>query len=151
MPLHLRWIRACFVLGVGAIASGCGSSASKPVAVAGQVRVAGKPAAGVLVSFVPTSGGPGGSVAHTDRDGRFAIGSEAAGTGLAAGEYRLAFSQKVAADGSAADFEKPTDEKKGAASAEEKLPEKYTKPDTSPVSASVSPGTSSFDFDLPAR
>jgi hypothetical protein len=73
--------------------TGCGSGA-RPVPVSGQVKVAGEPAAGVLVAFYPLDAAPGTSSKHvlsalTDDEGRFQLTFRQSGDGAPAGRYAV--------------------------------------------------------------
>jgi hypothetical protein len=126
--VHLMMGACCWMA-----AAGCSRSADRPVPVSGRVLVDGKPAVGATVVFHPqgqtTAAKPVGTV---DANGEFRLTTAAANDGAAPGDYKVTVAWYVS-----------TPPRKRAAEGDEppprnQLPEKFTKPEATPLRVAVS-------------
>jgi len=128
---------------------GCGGGANLPdtVPVSGTVTLNGQPLANASVAFVPTgtTGGEGG-YGTTDQDGRYELAYLKGGSGVPVGDYRVVISKRAMPDGS--DVVDESDVAPMDSPAREVLPPRYSNEQHSRLSATVSDGDGSFDFDL---
>ncbi|MBA4030563.1 MAG: hypothetical protein C0478_06685 [Planctomyces sp.] len=116
--------------------------------VTGTVTLNDKPAAGVLVRFIPKSGtlGDGGN-GLTDQDGRFSLTYRGEKAGVPAGEYAVAFSKFAMPDGSSVS----PDIQPESVGAKQVIPARYTSGERSGYLASVSKGSNNFDYSLKSK
>ncbi len=131
-----------FVLGL-AIAAGC-SHAPALIPVTGLVKLDGRPAEGVQVSFWPADEAGAESrdrygAGRTGPDGRFELRAFS-GPGVERGDYKVTFS-RAAVGGKAAPGGKPE-------RARESLPERYTGRETTDATAKVGKDQTDFVFEL---
>lgn len=116
---------------------------ARPVPVTGFITLEGKPLAGATVRFVPEKGRP--AVGTTGDDGRFRLTTFSANDGALPGRYRVTIAGPEAGPGG-----KPG----GSGAAKEKpsragVPPMYSRPQTSPLLAEVSPdGPNEFRLEL---
>jgi len=122
------------------IVPGCGSSGPELAAVYGKVTYNGKPVPMGTVSFQPDA--PDGRVAvgEIEPDGTYMLQTENPGDGAQLGNYHVAIS---AVDAPVLDYipAKPVPPKR-------LVPEKYEKPETSGLTATVKSGSNDIPFDL---
>src|SRR6476661_377786 len=80
---------------VGIVLTGC-SYSSRPAAyrVTGTVTMQGKPLAGAVVTFVPTSNEGAAASAITDSEGKYALTTWQAGDGARPGDYHVKVSKQ---------------------------------------------------------
>lgn len=107
------------------VLTGCGSSEPKAdivetVAAAGVLTYQGKPLEYYVVTFFPNDGKRPGS-ATTDADGKFILGTNAAGDGAVAGTHKVT----VTYQGPPTNEEPGKEEFKPVAPPKVKIPEKY--------------------------
>jgi hypothetical protein len=126
---------------VVSVFAGCGSNDLELLPVEGTVTLNGTPVEGAAVMFVS---GQGGHVATgvTDARGRFTL-QTANRPGAVAGEHRVTVVKQVTHD--------PIYEQGGGVGElgiEWIVPERYSKPDTSGLSADVEPEQREFHFQL---
>ena len=121
------------VLAFGSLSAGCGRSDIPELGqVKGRVAARGQPLPGVMVQFIPESGGrPGSGI--TDEQGEFELTYTADYTGTKVGPNRVEITT-IWPDG-----EPPPGEK-------EKIPAKYNS--QSELKEDVQPGDNFFDFNL---
>src|SRR5437868_5801292 len=115
-------------------ALGCGvSDAPRTAAVKGTVTMAGKPLPNVGVTFFPTGKGPI-ATGNTSEKGEFTLRTTRPGDGASIGTHQVTFG--AAEEGP---------RKAGSIA----IPDKYSRPSTSEVTAEVKAGqTNVFTFDL---
>jgi hypothetical protein len=130
---------------------GCGDSASPPpkedlVPVTGTVKIGGKPAVGIYVSFVPSGSTKGqGASGVTDEKGEFELEHNATHEpGIAAGDYQAKLSKWILPDGSPL----PKDTAPHMVNAKNLIPESWEK-GSGGNTMKVPPGGTKFDFDIP--
>jgi hypothetical protein len=122
--------------------SGCGKSGPENILpVAGQVFVAGQPAAGATVTFYPVKKDDTSRFASAtvDEKGVFPLTTVTAYDGAAPGEYRVAitWAERLGRD-EGEDLYGP-----------DKLQDRYANPDTSTLLVTVEPGKNNLQrFDL---
>jgi hypothetical protein len=122
----------------------------KLMPVSGVVTLNHKPLSGAVVVFMPESGPT--SVGETDKDGRYELESYGRKGGAPVGDYKVAVSYLVSADGepqglAARSSFSPTP---GMTSAKEQLPKEYSDLGRTKTTAKVvSPG-GTFDFEIDA-
>jgi|GEM_PF-466362 len=145
------------LLAVGQVAwlvSGCAGGGepdeidfSRLVPVDGVVRVNGQTAPGLVVTFLPKQWAA--SNGETAEDGSFSL-ETARRPGAFPGEYKVAISYLVSADGEPQGMEArgSMTPSPGMATAEEKLPPKYSSLDHTELSETVGPDGGTFEFDL---
>jgi hypothetical protein len=155
---HIIWLFAVVTLG------GCGSAADGPplAKVTGIVTLDGKPIEGATVIFQPKSPGPT-SFGVTGPDGSFSIRTGSGRDGAAVGDHMVGVSLSMVAGapsaGSADDLAPPiASEVAGTAQAAKAsagprvvwlVPEKYSKPESSGLTATVpSGGLTDYKLDL---
>lgn len=134
-------LAACTVL-----AAGCGPQRAAVHPVSGEVRLEGKPFAAADVTFVPKNGRP--ALAQTNAQGRFTLRTWTDGDGAVAGEHVVCI---VKHDESPPKPPKPNAAADPYAQAMRPnvAPADYASPLTSPLRATVVPGSQNrFDFDL---
>jgi hypothetical protein len=140
---------ALIAAGLVSLLPGCRKSARKPVyPVRGQVLYRGRPTAHALVTFHPLEDdGPAAvrPVAEADEQGRFTLTTYAAGDGAPEGEYRVTVQWLLA---SRSQFPGQGDDYVTS----NYLPDRYGRPDTSGLQATVVPGDNELPtFELKAR
>src|SRR5436189_4588890 len=80
---------------VGIVLTGCSNSSRPPTyPVTGTVTMQGKPVAGAVITFVPTSNEGEAASAITDSEGKYALTTWRAGDGARPGEYRVKVSKQ---------------------------------------------------------
>jgi hemoglobin len=99
--------------------------------VSGAVVYRGQPVVGAVVTFVPADGKP--VTAKTNEEGTYKA------EGLAPGAYKVAVSTEPA---------DPKDDAKIGRPKFDKVPAKYTRPDTSPLAFDVKKGEQKYDIEL---
>ena len=130
---------------------GCLDSVPPPpkedlVPVTGTVKIGGKPAAGVFVSFVPAGSTKGqGASGVTDENGEFELEHNATHEpGIAAGDYLANLSKWVMPDGSPL----PKDTAPHMVDAKNLIPQSWTEGYGANI-VKVPAGGTTFDFDVP--
>ena len=143
---------------LGIVLTGC-SNSSRPATyrVTGTVTMQGKPVAGAVITFVPTSNEGEAASAITDSEGKYALTTWQAGDGARPGEYRVKVSkqEETAVDPSKMVRNVPLEEdqkyvenKKPRPPAKSLVPSKYQDESTSGLSHTVPKGSSTFDIEL---
>jgi hypothetical protein len=139
-------------LGCAAGCGGGGKSASGPKTypVSGVVTQGGKPVEGATLLFVSTDGKKS-ATGKTDSSGRYTLTTTKSGDGAVAGQYKVAITKFDTGGTGAVDMSDPNyappDPSKPAPVAKNLLPEKYAKPDTSGLTATVKEsGDNKIDF-----
>jgi hypothetical protein len=129
--------------------AGCSSEPTR-YPVTGTVTIDGAPAGHATVKFIPAEPGTDpkhGGLVTADAEGKFSLGEEGKNTGLPAGSYKVAFSQalingKASVGGSGG---KASERLPGETDG---VPESYRDPKTTPVTATVGPGSTTFTFEI---
>ena len=139
------------------VAAGCkGSATDRPPTeeVSGTVTLGGDPVEGAIVTFVPAVKDGESAVGMTDASGKYTLTTWEAGDGALAGDYavKIVKFEAAAADqtGVVADEEGaylPTDPN-DTGQQTNLLPEKYSNPGTSGLTATVAAGPNTIDFSL---
>ena len=148
-------LRVYFVSGIALsvclLLSGCGGTEHPGTyPVQGTVTFNGQPVADATVNFHPV-GQSRSSVGRTDAQGRYELTTFSSGDGAMPGEYRVAISKFELPPGAEAEDPEPPEELQSDAEAlvpQNVLPERYASPDTSELTATVSVGPNTVDFDL---
>ncbi len=119
------------------------------VPAGGTVTVNGKPMETIVVTFLPPNG-PALGTAETDKDGKYQLAS-LGGPGVLPGEYKVALSYLVSADGEPQGRAARTSvvQGPGMLSAKEQFPAEYSDLGRSMFSRMVGPQGGTFDFDVP--
>lgn len=142
---------------VAAAVSGCGGSGStgRPttVPVSGTVLFEGRPVDGAQVTLVPQTPEGRAAFARTDAQGRFQLMTFTSGDGAIPGSYRVTISKEVIEGGMSPEQAQEHFQKTGQPPPDPKvtnqLPEKYKKPETSGLTATVSEsGPNELKFEL---
>lgn len=127
---------------LAAVVAGCGPRRAAVYPVSGEVVLDGKPLAAAIVTFVPQNGRL--ALAQTDAQGRFTLRTWAEGDGAVAGEHVVCIAKYV---------ESPRPPEKAGATADpyadrqNVAPAAYASPVTSPLRATIVPGTENhFQF-----
>jgi hypothetical protein len=131
-----------------ALAAGCGGGKPGPVPVKGVLKVDGQPVAGAVVVFQPRD--PGGKEAYgtTDASGAFKMTTDSPGDGALPGQYKVVI--QPPAEGGATPFDDPNRPARPKAAGGPKVPEKFTRPDQSPLTQDVPPnGDMAYDLKTP--
>lgn len=144
---------------VGIVLTGC-SNSSRPrtYPVTGTVTMQGKPVAGAVITFVPTSNEGEAATAITDSDGKYALTTWRAGDGARPGEYRVKVSkqEQTAVDPSKMVKNLSIEEeqkiyvenKKPRPPAKSLVPSKYQDESSSGLSHTVPNGSTTFDIEI---
>jgi len=119
---------------------GCGSSGPELARVSGTVTYEGKPVPLGTVAFVNKDPNGRNATGAIQSDGSYTLQTEAPGDGAQVGEYAVTIS---AVDAPVLDYKptKPVESKRY-------VPEKYEKPETSGLTATVKSGSNTIPFDL---
>jgi len=122
------------------IVPGCGRSGPEMAAVFGKVTYNGKPVPMGTISFQPDAPDGRTAVGEIDSDGSYQLQTENPGDGAQLGSYHVSIS---AVDAPVLDYipAKPVPPKR-------LVPEKYEKPETSGLTATVKSGKNEIPFDL---
>lgn len=161
---HSGWVWSLCIF-MAAVSTGCGSSGPKLYPASGTVTYEGKPVDGATVMFTPQGGRP--SIGTTDAAGKFTISTNGK-PGAAPGAYTVSIIKSQIADSAVASSQaevKPSEEEmmkrqkdmaammqgaQKAAKPKPLLPEKYSLPQSSSLSATVTEDASKnvFEFAL---
>lgn len=131
------------------VCAGCGSNYSKPAPVAGRITFQGKPVTEGVVIFHPQRGRP--AIGIIGPDGAYKLTTYKKDDGAVPGKYIVTIESKRVSGGSRP---KSLHEELTQGSSIEPptvnwlVPEKYARPDTSPLTAEVVAGQNAFDFNL---
>lgn len=126
--------------------AGCGPSRPATVRVEGTVTLDGQPVEGAAVQFIPASGSPAHGL--TDAAGRFTLTTFDDGDGAMPGQHRITV-QKNKVTGAAADEHGlETGVPTSPPAIEWLIPEKYSQPDTSGLTAEVQRGLPPIELKL---
>ncbi len=153
-----RWTlpAACLLV---ALACGCGPQGPRVELVTGVVLLDGKPVEGATVFFSPaatTGGGVAGlpAAGRTGPDGGFRLnagGGARPEAGTAVGEYVVTVIKQESDPLPAPDLDAPPRPPPANIEVRDLLPTIYKLGTTSPLRATVKPGTNSFRFDLDSK
>ena len=140
--------RLCLVLAIVPLSAGCGGEPNL-ISVTGTVKIDGRPAEGVQVSFWPADAAGQNSqfrfaLGMTARDGRFDLRSVSE-KGIEAGDYKVTFSRSVAGGKVVTDLKKKKDNSRQV------LPERYTDQNTTDATARVTKDNHDFTFDIASK
>jgi hypothetical protein len=137
---------SCIVL------AGCGPSRPATAPVSGRVTYAGKPVGVGQIMFQPEEGRP--ALGSLGADGRYTLTTFKSGDGAPLGKHRVMIEAKQEVGGSPPPKSR-LEEFRGGVGAPPAIqwlvPEKYSRPETTPLKAEVTSGANAIDFDLPAR
>ncbi len=151
----LRMLGIALMLGTITI-TGCGDGGPKLAPASGIVKIDGEPKAKLLVTFVPTSGGPG-AVGQTNEKGEFTLNTNGK-SGAVLGEHKVSIttikeaaessssSAASAPSGSDAYMNQGRVNPKDFKTPKEPIPDKYNT--NTELIRQVESGKNSFDFDL---
>jgi len=149
---------ALFGMLVVVAVAGCGSSNPSTYPVTGTVTHDGKPLAGANVGFSATDENTRGAIGVTDSEGKYSLTTFEQGDGAMAGTFKVTISKfdgpatTVQLADPSADIggEMPADYKpeaaRAAAPSKNLVPQKYLRPQTTPLSFTVETGANSFDI-----
>ena len=144
---------------VGIVLTGCSNSSRPPTyPVTGTVTMQGKPVAGAVITFVPTSNEGEAASAISDSDGKYALTTWRPGDGARPGEYRVKVSKqeqqtvdpsKMVKNLSIEEEQKIyVESKKPRPPAKSLIPSKYQDESSSGLSHTVPNGSSTFDIEI---
>ncbi len=129
---------------------GCGRSSGPPkvqtIPVTGTVKLDGQPLGNADVVFIPSEG-IGGFSARTKDDGTYQLEGLTGGKAVCKGRCTVRISRMLKPDGTAPNPDEPP----AIAGAVESLPEKYSSPNATELSADVPDGGGTFNFDLKSK
>jgi hypothetical protein len=141
----------------GIVLTGCPNSRPATYRVTGTVTMQGKPLAGAVVTFVPTSNEGAAASAITDSEGKYALTTWQAGDGARPGDYHVKVSkqEETAVDPSKMVRNVPLEEDqkyvestKPRPPAKILVPSKYLDESTSGLSHTVPKASSTFDIEI---
>ena len=136
------WL-ARLALAVAALsAAGCGSSGPQMAPVSGTVQYQGQPLKAGTVTFAPTDGERPSATGTIQPDGTYTLQTTEPGDGAVVGDYRVAITD---VDSNSYVTELPGMPPSVPKSA---IPQKYTDPNTSGLTATVESGANTKDFEL---
>jgi len=152
--LLARFCQLWITLPLGALAAcalaGCGSPLPSLTPVTGAVTYDGKPLEDAFVVFLPQGDTKGhGGMGKTNAAGRYEV-MAAKGNGrkgLPSGEYKVVISRRRLPDGSLPPPKVPPIE----SGARETVPERYTKVEETPLSATIGSHAQSVDLTLDGK
>jgi hypothetical protein len=145
---------------LGMVFTGC-SGGPRLGKVSGKVTFNGKPVPTGTIMFYPDSGPA--AVGAIGPDGTYTLTTIKSGDGAVVGSHRVTIQATSVGSGSLADPSSFEDEMQLAQRKDPKakvlvpgkvdwlVPEKYSRPDTTDLTATVEPGTNTIDFLLPHR
>ncbi len=146
-------VKACafnlFATAAGLILlAGCGPSRPATAPVHGRVTYQGKPVVEGTIIFQPVKGRQ--SIGEIAPDGGYVLTTFEPGDGALLGRHKVTIearriSQTLAGD----DLDEEGSAGYGPPVVTWLVPEKYSRPDSSPLTAEVKEGENTFDFDLP--
>jgi hypothetical protein len=146
--MQLCNLRLCVLLAGASVATGCGGE-SDLIHVTGTVKIDGRPAEGVQVSFWPAEAAGQNSrnrfaLGMTGRDGRFEVKSLSE-KGIEPGDYKVTFTRSVAGGKVLTDLKKKKDHSRQV------LPDRYTDQKTTDQTAKVAKDIHDFVFDISSK
>lgn len=153
---HAGLLPVCLVM--PAVVLGCGPSRPGVAPVRGQVRSAGAPVSCGTISFYPAGTRP--ATAEIGSDGRYTLTTFRLDDGAILGEHRVVIEAKrfagpqspVVIPADASDYVKAELELEARSRSGPVtwiVPERYASPATTPLRATVKPGSNVLDFDIP--
>jgi len=146
--MRLSNSRLGVLLAIASLAAGCGGE-SGLIQVTGTVKIDGRPADGVQVSFWPADAAGQNSrnrfaLGMTDRDGRFEVRSLSE-KGIEPGDYKVTFTRSVAGGKVVTDLKRKKDKSRQV------LPDRYTDQNTTDATAKVTKDNHDFVFDISSK
>lgn len=135
---------ACAALLASAAVVGCGGSGLKLVPVSGEVTLDGQPVADAAVVFTPLQGGPPAS-ATTDAQGRYQLATNNQ-PGAVPGEHRVTITKQTMHGITPDGMPGP-----GGIRIEWHVPERYSRAETSVLTATVGADKREFPFALSSK
>jgi hypothetical protein len=154
-------VRCLFLVGtvLGLALAGCGGP--RLGKVSGRVTFNGKPVPTGTIMFHPDAGPA--AVGAIGPDGTYTLTTIKSGDGAVVGSHRVTIQATAVGPGSLADPKSFEEEMQLAQRQDPKakvlvpgkvewiVPEKYSRPDTSDLTATVQPGSNTIDFVLPLK
>lgn len=146
-------VKVVLTIGVLALIAGCaptGPDRPKTYPVTGTVTYKGEPVADANLNFQHVDGSAY-SLAKTDASGKYELTTFEAGDGAVPGEYKVSISkfEAVASTGTENEDEyTPPEDAGDPAPSKSLLPDKYRDPEASGLTATITEGPNSFDFEL---
>jgi hypothetical protein len=134
------------------LAAGCGGPSRPETApTSGRVTYKGQPVAGGRIVFFPEPSGAGRQAIGTiGPDGRYSLTTFRDGDGAVLGRHRVTI-KATRVTGPPSPEEAADQMRRGVDLGVEWLvPKKYSRPETSPLTADVKRGDNTIDFDLPS-
>ena len=128
--------------------SGCGPSRPETAPVAGRVTFQGKPVAEGMITFLPEHGRP--AIGAIGPDGGYRLTTFEAGDGAPPGKYTVTIeARRVTAPPAPKSMKDEVNVPLGQTKVEWLVPERYARPDATPLTAEVVRGANTIDFNLP--
>lgn len=148
---HGSLVRTAALLGVLLLVAGCRTSSPvEVVPVRGVVRLKHQPLANAVVTFIPIHETPGqGGQAVTNSAGEFQVAGHQGEPGLKPGQYRVAVSKLLRADGTEFPFDSPVSPMD--ADARESIADAYSDPAATQLSADVQSSMPSLELEVTAK
>ena len=150
-----RLALAVTAIWVALIVVGCGSRGMGQVK--GKVTVGGVPVTSGAIMFYPAEGP--GAVGDIGADGTYTLRTHKPGDGAVVGSHKVAIHSTGVGPGSMQEPKSLDDELRGSPGNSAKIlvpgkitwivPEKYSTPQESPLTAEVKSGQNTIDFDIP--
>lgn len=127
---------------------GCGPTRPETAPVAGRVTFQGKPVAEGMITFLPEHGRP--AIGAIGPDGGYRLTTFETGDGAPPGKYTVTIeARRVTAPPAPKNMKDEVNLPLGRTKVEWLVPERYARPDTSPLKAEVVRGANTIDFNLP--
>lgn len=138
--------------------AGCGTSNPATYPVTGTVTFNGKPLAGANIGFSATDENTRGAIGVTDSEGKYSLTTFEKGDGAMAGTFKVTVSKfdgpaepvKLADPSANTGDELPAnyspEDATAAAPSKNLVPQKYLRPQTTPLSYTVGAGPNTFDI-----
>ena len=158
MPRGRTWLAIVMAALLAASATGCGNSGLAKVS--GRVTVGGRPVTSGTIMFYPATGP--GAVGEIMPDGTYTLTTYRPGDGAAIGTHSVAIHATSIGPGAMVEPKSIEDELRtpGQPASAKILvpgkvtwivPEKYSQPSTSPLTAEVKRGTNTIPLEIPAE
>ena len=139
----------CLAVLLVLVLSGCSGGGLETVPVSGKVTLDGKPVSGAGVLFMPVAEGPP-AAATTDEQGQFLL-QTAGQPGAAPGNYRVSISLQKTSGVTVNEEGLEGSAGAGGVKVEWIVPEKYSNPDTSGLTADVAADMQPLVFALESK
>lgn len=149
---NLNWLRLLGILSCAFLVGcpGANSTSNAGATVSGTVMLDGSPVEGATVTFRPESPDGSGAFGMTDAEGKYVLNTSSAVLGVVPGTYKVSVTKMEAAASDAPAEDDPSygGAPKQQAAPKHLLPEKYSRIESSGLTADVKPGENTVPLEL---